>query len=121
VDSPSGYAIIITRLPKGATEAEIRGLVEEKKGELTSEELVCTYQLKVNKIVLSYSLKEYTAAQCRNMENFKKSVDEDKLDEFKCEELPKSTETSQIAVVVFESQAAMTSPSINQPPVKRSC
>ena len=99
MDSPSDYAIILRRLPKGVTEAEIRGLVEEKKGELTSEELACTYQLNINKIVLAYSLKDYTASQCRSMENFKKSVDEDRLDEFKCEELSKCTETFQIAVV----------------------
>ncbi len=106
VDSPSDYAIILRRLPKGVTEAEIRELIEEKKKELTAEELASTCELKVNKIVMSYSLKEYTEVQRRNMENFKNSVKEDTFDEFKCEDLPKPTETSQIAVVVFESQAA---------------
>lgn len=35
VDSPSDYAIILRRLPEKVTEAEIRGLIEEKKAGLT--------------------------------------------------------------------------------------
>jgi hypothetical protein len=57
VDSPSDYAIILRRLPKDVTEAEIQQLVEEKKAGLTPEELDSANQLKINKIVLSYSLK----------------------------------------------------------------
>lgn len=79
-------------------------LVERKKKDVDEETLKKTDNLKVVKIVLSYSLREYLEVMNQNKEDFINCAKEDRLKEFVPKELPTPSETSQIAIVIFEHQ-----------------
>jgi hypothetical protein len=59
IDSPSDYAVILRRLPPGTTEKDVMEMVEQRRKELTEEQAKTTENLKVVKVILSYSLREY--------------------------------------------------------------
>jgi hypothetical protein len=57
IDSPSDYAVILRRLPAGTTEQDVMAMVEERRKSLQPEEVMQTDNLKVVKVVLSFSLR----------------------------------------------------------------
>jgi hypothetical protein len=63
-----------------------------------------TENLKIDHIVLSYAMGEYSRVKEKNSETFKKLIDEGKHLEFVAEALPKLTETAKLAIVVFSRQ-----------------
>ena len=58
IDLPSSYSIMLRRLPKGYTEEDILDMISTKRSHLTTQELESTGNLSVEKITLSYSLRE---------------------------------------------------------------
>lgn len=71
VDSPSDYAVILRRLPPNITENDVMAMLEERRKSLTPEQAAQTENLKVVKVVLSYSLRESLDITAQNAENFK--------------------------------------------------
>ena len=60
--------------------------------------------MRVVSIVMSYGMGEYTEVKLKNLEHFHECLGDEKLDEFKPEELPPLDRTSSIAIVVFARQ-----------------
>lgn len=58
------------------------------------------------KVVLSYSLRDYVKVREDNAAEFAACIKEDRVQGFVPRELPKPSEPSQIAIVVFEHQQA---------------
>lgn len=118
VDSPSDYAIILRRLPANVSERDILAFVEQRRTGLTEEQLKNTENLRVAKVVLSYSLRDYVRVREENKAEFARCIKEERVAEFAAKEPPKPTETSQIAIVVFEHQQSkdffIYNPSISQ-------
>ena len=59
VASPADYSIILKRLPEGTMEKDIHEMIELRRGFLDEEERIRTENLKVEKIIMSYDLKDY--------------------------------------------------------------
>lgn len=71
---------------------------------MTAQEYEDTQGLAITNIVMSYDMKEYFSIVKKNKSDFKKCIEEGK--NFEPSSLPRLTETSQLAIVVFESQFA---------------
>jgi hypothetical protein len=53
-------------------------MIDGRRGDLKEEEKLETENLKVDHIVLSYTMSEYTRVKEKNKETFKKMIDEGK-------------------------------------------
>lgn len=71
VDSPSDYSMILRRLPNDYTEQDIRDMVDQRKKFLDTQQLHETHGLAIEKIVMAYSLKEFTEILEANAETYK--------------------------------------------------
>lgn len=91
VNSPSDYAVILRRLPEQITKEDLELMVEKRRAELTEEEKAKTENLKIDHIVLSFHMGEYTRVRNENLEKLKELISEDKESEFKPQECPKLT------------------------------
>lgn len=63
-------------------------MVEQKKMQMDAKALEETQNLKINKIILSYALRDYTHIREENMESFKKHIKEETIDQFKPKDMP---------------------------------
>lgn len=80
-------------------------MIEQKKKQMTPEQLEETDNVKVVKILMSYYLRDYVQTMEKNKETWIQHVKDNTLDNFVPEQLPELKDTSQIAIVVFELQA----------------
>lgn len=67
IDLPSDYSMMLRRLPEQFTEWDIEQMIEERRGTLTKEERDATSNLAIERIVLSYSLRDIINTQEKNI------------------------------------------------------
>lgn len=79
-------------------------MIQQRRLELTPDQIAKTENLRVINIVMSFSMTEYKKVREQNKEEFLKLLDEDKHVEFKPKELPPLEKTASIAIVIFARQ-----------------
>lgn len=74
VASPSDYSLILKRLPENTTESDIMDMIDRRRGFLDEEEKVVSQNLKVEKIVMSYDLKELNEDKETYLDQFREMI-----------------------------------------------